>query len=251
MNMFTKGKVMVSVIIPIRHDDPYIFRCVESVKNSTYKDIEVIIVDEGLERSVQRNIGVERSKGEYILILDSDMTIHERLINDCVEECTEIEYVYTAKDALFITEEVVGEGWWIKVRNFERQFYDGTFIDCPRFFKRSKWIPFDITLTGVEDWDWSRRFEGSTGEASYPIYHYEGKFNFATYIKKKRYYSQWMDRYKLKYPGCQELDVWYRFFGVFIERKKWKKIVRHPILFIGVIFLRLSVGIAYLCAKKF
>ena len=38
------------------------------------------------------------------------------------------------------------------------------------------------------------------------------------------------------------------FVGVFVERGKWRKVLRHPILFTGVLFERLSVGLVYLFA---
>ena len=38
---------MVSVIIPVYKVEKYLDRCVESVCNQTYKDIEIILVDDG------------------------------------------------------------------------------------------------------------------------------------------------------------------------------------------------------------
>lgn len=40
-------KLMVSVIIPVYKVEKYLDRCVESVCNQTYKDIEIILVDDG------------------------------------------------------------------------------------------------------------------------------------------------------------------------------------------------------------
>ena len=57
---------MVSVIIPIRKGEN-VSEVINSLKLSCYKDIEIIVVDEGLERSAQRNIGIKRAKGEYLI----------------------------------------------------------------------------------------------------------------------------------------------------------------------------------------
>ena len=76
---------MVSVIIPIRRGED-ISKTLEALRASLVRDatIQEIVVDEGLERSAQRNIGISRAKGKYILILDSDQRVHYELINECI-----------------------------------------------------------------------------------------------------------------------------------------------------------------------
>ena len=85
----------VSVIIPTYNREEFIVETINSVLNQTYKDFEVIVVDDGStdntkqklepfkskiklieqpnsERAVARNNGVKNSSGEYIAFLDSD-----------------------------------------------------------------------------------------------------------------------------------------------------------------------------------
>lgn len=88
----------VSVIIPVYNVKPYLERCVQSVLGQTYKDIEMILVDDGSTDgsgqlcdelaakhgqirvihqenqglSVARNVGIQQATGEYIVFLDSD-----------------------------------------------------------------------------------------------------------------------------------------------------------------------------------
>ncbi len=82
-----------SIIIPVYNVEKYIERCVESVINQTYKDYELIVVDDGsTDKSIEliekykpkivrtkhvsvseaRNKGEKLAKGEYLLFLDSD-----------------------------------------------------------------------------------------------------------------------------------------------------------------------------------
>ena len=97
---------MVSVIIPVYKVEKYLDRCVESVCNQTYKDIEIILVDDGgidkcpqkcdewrkkdqrikvihqknMGLSEARNSGLESSCGEYVIYVDSDDSIEEDLV---------------------------------------------------------------------------------------------------------------------------------------------------------------------------
>lgn len=88
----------VSVIIPAYNVEEYIGQCLESILNQTYKDFEVVIVDDGSNdrtveiieqyqnknsnisllrqknsgQSIARNKGLSVAKGEYIVYIDSD-----------------------------------------------------------------------------------------------------------------------------------------------------------------------------------
>lgn len=88
----------ISVIVPIYNVENYIKRCVESILKQTYKNIELILVDDGStdnsgticdefskkDKRIQvvhknnggvseaRNAGLEKVSGEYIMFVDSD-----------------------------------------------------------------------------------------------------------------------------------------------------------------------------------
>ncbi|HHU48190.1 MAG TPA: glycosyltransferase, partial [Clostridiales bacterium] len=106
---------LVSIIIPVYNVEPYLEHCLESIINQTYKNLQIIIVNDGstdnspaicdkfAEKdnrivvihkknggvSSARNVGLGISQGSYILFVDSDDWIEtdmvEHLINISIE----------------------------------------------------------------------------------------------------------------------------------------------------------------------
>ena len=231
---------MVSIIIPKKRDED-ISGLINSIIFSTYKDYEIIVVDEGLERSAQRNIGISRAKGEYLLILDSDQHPSPELIAECVHSMNWV-------DALYIPETITTKGWFAKLRNWERQFYDGTSIDCVRFVRAKDCPPFDETMSGPEDSDWDRRVGGRRGVTRSRLYH-QDNVGIVQYFKKKAYYAKSMGKFSYKNPDDEVTNFWWRCFGVFFENGKWRGVVTAPHMFLAVMVLIFIRGVIYLWAK--
>ena len=266
---------MVSVVITTKNEEKNIENCLRSIKNQVYKNIELIVVDnfsedktaeiakrytakvyfKGNERSAQRNYGAKVASGEYILYLDADMILSPSLIDECVEKCERNSEV-----ALYVPERIVGEGFWIKVRDFERSFYTGTVVDAVRFIRIDvfkKVGGFDESLIGPEDWDFDRKIRqvGQTGIANEFLCHNEGRFSMERYLKKKVYYNDGIQKYLRKWGPTdseimKQIGGRYRLMGVFIEKGKWKKLVRHPLFTVAMYFLRLRVAVGYLRSAK-
>ena len=110
-----ESQYSVSVIIPVHNTAPYLRRCIESVRNQTLKDIEIILVDNlstddspsicdeyanidsrvrvlhldeaGL--SIARNAGIEIATAPYIGFIDSDdyiePTMYENMLSAMVQ----------------------------------------------------------------------------------------------------------------------------------------------------------------------
>jgi glycosyltransferase involved in cell wall biosynthesis len=268
--MTTEKEPLVSVIITTKNEEKNIENCLESIKNQSFNNIEIILVDnfsedktaklaekydvtvyfKGNERSAQRNYGAKIAKGEYLLYLDADMILEPTLIQDCVTKCKTDNV-----DALYVPEKIVGDGFWIKVRDFERSFYTGTVIDAVRFIRTNLFLQvegFDETLIGPEDWDFDRKIRnvGHTEIADVGLCHNEGRFNMKRYLEKKGYYTDGIQKYINKWgkedpETAKQTGFRYRLFGVFVENGKWKNLIKHPLLTVAMYFLRLRVAIKY------
>jgi glycosyltransferase involved in cell wall biosynthesis len=166
---------LVSVMVNTRNEEKNIERCLKSIKNQSYKNIEIILVDDssdrtkeiakkytdliydkGPERSVKRNYGVSVSNGEFILYIDADMILAPFVVESCVNEVK----IDSSVLGLYIEEIILGKRLWSRVRRFERSFYNATPIDAIRFFKKETCLKvngFDENMTGPDDWDFDRK----------------------------------------------------------------------------------------------
>lgn len=226
----------VSVIVPNHGRD------LRRLKESLPRDVEFIEINMGLERSVQRNIGISRATRDYLLILDSDQSVNPWLIYEC------LELMRHGYSCVYIPEVIVAKSFFGKIRKFEREFYTGTAIDVPRFV-RKKYCPiFDESMSGPEDSDWGQRIRGVRTISRNWLYHHDD-IPFVDYCKKKAYYTKSMKKYSEKWPDDKCLNLKYRCFDVFVENGKWKKLFKHPVLTLGIIFVLIVRGIIYVRNK--
>lgn len=109
------NKELISVIVPVFNVEKYLERCVETIVNQTYKNLEIILVNDGSTDnsgelcdelakkdnrikvvhkengglSDARNTGERESTGEYIIFIDSDDYIHHEMLNTLYTQIVE------------------------------------------------------------------------------------------------------------------------------------------------------------------
>ena len=162
---------LISVIVPVYKVEEYLRRCIDSIINQTYKNLEIILVDDGSPDncgkicdeyakkdgrikvihkengglSDARNVGIEKSFGEYITFIDSD---------DYVES----NYISVLYDLIkrYNTQISVADNFieYVDGYKFNNSIYSEYVTDPKHFFEKMLW--------GIRDLDngaWTKLYK--------------------------------------------------------------------------------------------
>lgn len=178
---------LVSIIIPTYNSANFIQEAIESCLSQTYRNIEIIIIDDGSidetanlikpylskhnniyyyyqenqERSSARNKGLKIAKGEYIQFLDADDLIAPTKIQKQVDILEENkEYIAVYCNAIYFKNNILkqiyqpGKDY---TGNIYSKLIEGNFLPIHSVLFRKTNIEFDEKLSCLEDWDfWLR-----------------------------------------------------------------------------------------------
>lgn len=267
----------VSVIVTTKNEEGVIERLLKSIKAQTYKNVEIVVVDnhssdltrdiakkytdkvllKGPERSVQRNYGAKKAKGKYLFFLDADMKLSPKVVEECVKVVNQDKKIA----GVTILEESIASNFWEKVKAYERSFYNlegDEVTDAARFFKSEAFKElkgYDETLTGPEDWDLTERLRKKgykVGIVSEKIIHYERVPSIYRLLKKKYYYGLKSPRYLAK-QKVKIISPKTIYFLRPVFYKHWRRLISNPILSLAMFimfFLEMFAGgTGYLIGK--
>jgi len=256
---------LVSVNIPTYNSERNLDECLRSVINQTYRNIEIILID-GYSRdrtleiakkysaevyfgkmlSERRRIGVEKSLGKYIFLLDSDQVLESDAVRKCVEKCEKEEYDMVTlfeksivERNTFVERIIAYDKWLFHSQHDDHAIY-GTAI--PRFFrasvlKRIDWprdlLTFDHTFLHYE----AVKTGAKACFMDVHIYHHETS-SLAQVVKK--FYS-----YGFYYIPALRKDKKLVIFHSMPRRAYFtRRALRDPLLFVGLFLLYLAKVIA-------
>jgi glycosyltransferase involved in cell wall biosynthesis len=261
--------LLLSVIVPTKNSEVTIEACLKSIKSQSYKNIEIIVVDnnstdrtkeiakrftelvfnKGPERSAQRNFGASKSKGEYLLFIDSDMILENKVVEECVNKFKihPFDKLRTKFKigGVIIPEVSFGKGFWARCKALERSFYLGVdWMEAPRFFPKSVFAElkgFDEKLISGEDWDLNQKIKTKYNIARIKsfIRHDEGNLSLMKSLSKKMYYGAKLRNYSSK----KENSTNFKEQSSIIKRYKLflsdpKKLFSNPIVGVGMLFMK-------------
>lgn len=221
-------KELISVIIPTRNSINTIEMCIKSIKEQTYENIEIIIVDtfseDGTKGIIEkydvktftgyynkpeaRNIGFLNSKGNMIIFADSDFVFSNNVINDIVRE------IKNGCDAVIIPEKILNLDIISKIRNLEKDTYIGdNQIEVARAYTKDiieKIGLFDEKVVGPDEHDFYSRIVENGSKV--------GRINSFVYTIEPTFW-------KLLKKGFNHGKYWRLYY------KKHRNIAKHQISF--------------------
>jgi glycosyltransferase involved in cell wall biosynthesis len=155
---------LVSIIIPVYNVEPYLEECLESVLRQTYRNIEIILVDDGSEDrsgqicetyekkdsrvkvlhqknsgpSVARNRALDICEGDWIAFIDSDDVVWDRYIETMLRLANEnsARFVQCRTNTTLLFNQTEGDVWHGPAHEFllSEEF---TTMDCAKLYHAS------------------------------------------------------------------------------------------------------------------
>ncbi len=148
--------------MPIYNVEKYLERCLYSIVNQTYRELDIVLIDDGSTdgshaiaetfaqqdkrvrlfsqtnhgQASARNQGVKRAKGEYITFVDSDDYINEDYIQTMMDAIGELDVVQIGYQRVRPEGEILS-------RHIPKHFYQFTSA-CMRLYKRKLIIEHEL-----------------------------------------------------------------------------------------------------------
>ena len=257
-----KNNVLVSIIIPTYNSEKHIEKCLISIKEQSYKNIEIIVVDqESMDNtekiansfgvrvirvrkprfysppSKSRNIGAKKAKGEILYHLDSDMQLSKGLIKEAVGIFDRNKNI----GALIVHEIDIANNFWARCKALERRCYWGNDnIESARIVRVAifnKVNGYDEKLSSGEDFDTQRKYAKITKVdfCKNVTYHNLMSLTLMTSVVKKFNYGKTAGKYFKKHDE-NGLSLLLEECSAYV--KNYKSLLSSPVLAIGMFFMK-------------
>lgn len=110
---------MISVIVPVYNTEKYLNRCIQSILTQTYKEFELLLIDDGSTDSSRaicdkfaaqdarvrvfykenggvssaRNLGLDNARGEWVTFVDSDDCVYPSWLENFIKNCENVDLI--------------------------------------------------------------------------------------------------------------------------------------------------------------
>lgn len=248
------SSALVSIIIPSHNYGHYLSDTIESALNQTYSKTEIIIIDDdSTDNTLQvaakhpvsyvftkhkgaktpahaHNVGIKRSKGDFIIFLGADDSISKDYVQECVDRFYEasvnhkVGFVWTGckefgdSNRIRVPRKAIIKGAIDGYISPNGQL-GAMLVPKPVYNKVGG---YDISLTGLEDWDWVIRclLHGYVGASvQKPLHFARVHDNRVTNLVDQ---CKTINQIHSRYPTMVPLDL------VLSQYRKVNRIVHNP-----------------------
>lgn len=252
------GQPLVSVVIPAYNSEDTLEKCLKSVINQSYPNIEILVVEskksqdktreiasklhcnlfclKNKERTAATNAGIKMAEGKYIYRVDSDLVLDSNLIEEAVNKCE--NEGYDAVSVLCPPDPDIS--FWAKVRKLEKDCYKyDSFHSGARFFRKDiiQVIgDFNESMVLGEDYDFYNRLVNANfivGIIEPQEVHLGEPKSLKEIIVKQFYYGKTLREFLRVNKGVGIVQMSPLRKSLL---KNWKKFAQHPFLTLGFIF---------------
>lgn len=202
---FLKNKPLVSIIIRTKNEEKWITSCIDAIKTQTYKNIEIIIVDnQSTDKTLQKvrknkiktlsiknflpgkalNYGIKKSKGTIIVCLSAHcIPVNKNWLFNLIKNLDDsnVAGVYGRQEPLSYSSDLDKRDLLIVFGLDKKiQIKDPFFHNANSAFLKKTWkkFPFDEKVTNIEDRVWGHAVIKNklniVYEPSASVYHYHG-----------------------------------------------------------------------------
>jgi glycosyltransferase involved in cell wall biosynthesis len=173
MAMSDDKRKKVSIIIPVYNHSGALRKCLDSLKQQTFTDFEIIIIDDGSEDGIDyviheydedlvlrvyaqenkgapaaRNRGFELSSGEYVIFWDADVVGTKDILEKMVKKLDRNEGIDFAYCNFNIGKKAM------KAQSFnEEELKKQNYIHSTTLIRRKNFTRWDEALKRFQDWD--------------------------------------------------------------------------------------------------
>ncbi|MEK7521776.1 MAG: glycosyltransferase family 2 protein [Patescibacteria group bacterium] len=217
----------ISVIIPSFNEENSIGECLESLLKQTYKDLEIIVIDDGSTDKTKslvaqyskenpkitllkadhkgpgpaRNLGASHSSGKILVFVDSDMTFEPDFIKKLVDPIVagNTKGTFSKEEYVAKPENVWSKCWTINEGWEEDKRHPKNYPNKQKVFRAILKSEFDkvggFTPTGeyTDDWTLSEKLGYLADSAPAAVFYHKNPeslaevFNQAKWIGKRKY----------------------------------------------------------------
>ncbi|KKQ28131.1 MAG: Glycosyltransferase, family 2 [Candidatus Magasanikbacteria bacterium GW2011_GWC2_37_14] len=190
---------LISVIIPVYNQPKELALSLASLKNQTYKNLEIIIQEDKLHEGApkMRNSGLAKAKGEYVIFWDADVVAVPEMLEKLQKALVEnpgVSFAYC--DYYFLT---LNFGWVKAYKQIiagefnEEKLRKNNYIHSTSLIRKDVAIKWDESLKRFQDWDlWLTLAEHDKNGVYVP--------GFLFKIIAKGTMSSWLPRLAYKKP---------------------------------------------------